>query len=297
MTSLNDTSKRHINSLSDISQKSVETIGIFQNPTEKAFYACAQKVEKITAAIYLVTEVMDPNLPLTGKMRDCALGVLSACYGLLDGNLNARNVATAIVKIEEVMSLVGVGKIAHHLSEMNADVIASELGKVRDILTGEHAILIEKQSSYQPSMQGNQSALSRQIFSDAQFDQVSRERELIHTIGKPRSEAIGNREGEIKTTFKTTSLSDMSDRNGNQNDMSDIKTTSKTTSEFITVTDTKSEILSFIKSNGVTSLSDIKRVLPELSDKTLQRNLMKLIELKLIIREGNKRWTTYRIAK
>ncbi|MDB4984170.1 MAG: seg [Patescibacteria group bacterium] len=297
MSSINDTSKRHIGSVNDTNDKSVNTIGIFQNPMEKAFYACAQKIEKIVSAVYLVTDVMEPDLPLTRTLRDRAIGILSACYGLLDGELHARNVAIAIVKIEEVMSLVGVGRIAHHISEMNANVIEQELSKVRNVLTGEHAILVEKYASYQKNDQTVQPQISRNVFSDGLFDQVSRERELIHNVGRSRSESSLRMLPQIKTTFINDTEENVVYKNDIGNQEQKIKTTFKTTPQKITVPDRKYEIIEAIKKNGNTTINDIKLSVPGMSDKTLQRHLAKLIELGLIVREGNKRWTTYSIPK
>ena len=40
-------------------------------------------------------------------------------------------------------------------------------------------------------------------------------------------------------------------------------------------------------------LNDIKAIIPNLSDKTLQRELMSLIDEGVIVRKGEKRWARY----
>lgn len=293
MTSINDISKRHMSPINDIGNKSIETIGIFKNPTEKSFYACAQKIEKIVTAIYLVTDVMDPDLPLTRSLRDKSLGILAVCYALVDDMVNPRSVALGIVKIEEVMSLVGIGRIAHHISEMNADIIENELSKVRGIMLGEHTILNERYATYQRVSSVSQPVLARDVIADTLFDQVSKERSLIHNVGR------GDLVSSIKTTsgIKTTSINDTNETTISQNDTSKDKTTIKTTVQKITTPDKKQELMEIIKKNKNATINDIKIFFPDISDKTLQRMIAKLIEMKLIVREGNKRWATYSIVK
>ena len=297
MTSINDISKRHMSSINDTGKKSMETIGIFQNPTEKSFYACAQKVEKIVTAIYLVTDVMDSELPLTRSLRDKSLGLLATCYALVDDMVSPRSVALGIVKIEEVMSLVGIGRITHHISEMNADIIETELSKVRMIMLGEHGILNERYTAYNRTSSVSQPVVSRDIVADNVFDQVSRERSVIHNVGRGESISLIKTTPVIKTTFKTTPINDMSEKIENQNDINKDKTTFKTTVQKITIPDRKHEILEIIKKNKNATINDIKIFFSDMSDKTLQRNIAKLIEMRLISREGNKRWATYSVVK
>lgn len=60
--------------------------------------------------------------------------------------------------------------------------------------------------------------------------------------------------------------------------------------------DRKQEILSVIRSRTVSTLADIKSLVTAYSEKTIQRDLNEMVEMGVIKKEGNKRWTTYKIA-
>jgi hypothetical protein len=55
-------------------------------------------------------------------------------------------------------------------------------------------------------------------------------------------------------------------------------------------------ILDFVRKNRGASIKDISRVIKDCSEKTIQRELNTLIEQGAIIREGERRWSTYRLA-
>ncbi len=60
--------------------------------------------------------------------------------------------------------------------------------------------------------------------------------------------------------------------------------------------DRASVILDFVRKSDGVSIKDISRVVQGCSEKTIQRELGSLIEQGLIIREGERRWSTYRSA-
>lgn len=296
MKNQNDTVKRHDLNQSDTGLKSLAVVGIFSNPTEKTLYACTQKIEKIVAGIYLITDVMDESLSLTATLRDRALVLLTSCYNLLDTAISPKSLARVAIHIEEVSSLVGIGRIAHHISDMNAAIIENEFARVREVIIGEHKVLSDKVSAYQAVDQTPQSVLEHKVIQDELFDRISNERKLIHMAQRIKTQVRPLTPSPFKTTFKTTSISNVEQdvvykKSPNPEDSN--KTTFKTAVSKITTIDRKEEILNIVKSHKNASITDIKKFLTDVSDKTLQRELVKMIEMGLIRREGNKRWATY----
>jgi hypothetical protein len=55
-------------------------------------------------------------------------------------------------------------------------------------------------------------------------------------------------------------------------------------------------ILSIIRARGTVSIKDISDSITDCSEKTIQRELMSLIDERLIIREGERRWSKYSLA-
>ncbi|MDZ4225877.1 MAG: DeoR family transcriptional regulator [Patescibacteria group bacterium] len=53
-------------------------------------------------------------------------------------------------------------------------------------------------------------------------------------------------------------------------------------------------ILDFVKTNNEVSIKDIAAVVRDCSEKTIQRDLNTMIERGLVVRQGERRWSTYR---
>lgn len=58
----------------------------------------------------------------------------------------------------------------------------------------------------------------------------------------------------------------------------------------------RERILSFLKDNHGATIKDIMSVVPDCSEKTVQRELIQLIKDNAITREGERRWSTYSVA-
>ncbi|MEN9390299.1 MAG: hypothetical protein RLZZ283_399 [Candidatus Parcubacteria bacterium] len=58
----------------------------------------------------------------------------------------------------------------------------------------------------------------------------------------------------------------------------------------------KSEILSLFSKKDKVSVNDVMTVLSNMSNKTAQRILMSMVQDGTLVKEGDKRWTTYKLA-
>jgi hypothetical protein len=206
MKGYNDVSKRQEDKsqgqINDIRKEVLFYNDIFTNPLEKTFYIYSRKVEKIVTALYLVTDVMDAELPLTRSLRTESLDLLNACYQLLTGNakLAPSEITRVLVRVEHVTSLISIGKIAHHISEMNAQVLVVELQKVAQLIVLDAQDLNQKYTSYlyprNQSGESTQPVLSHAILDDSSFDEIERL--------KKRTQQSQRLVNDIKTTLTTS---------------------------------------------------------------------------------------------
>jgi len=58
----------------------------------------------------------------------------------------------------------------------------------------------------------------------------------------------------------------------------------------------RTQIITYVKSHGESSIKDISRAVPHVSSKTVQRELSGLVRSGLLQREGDRRWSRYRVA-
>ncbi len=276
MNNQNDISKRHDDIQNDIFQKSVYLDTFFKNPLEKSLYIAAKKIEKIVGAIYLVTDVMGNDLPLTASLRTESIDLLANSFDLIahDQTPTAREMLDISIRLDHVASLVRIGLLAHHISPMNADILLSELDSVSKVIVDIIKDRNKEESGFIFSrVDINQPLITQSFIQDPLFDSV-----VEHYDSK-------RHQNDIKTTL--VKQKDI------QNDIEEIKTTFQ---KDIIKIDRKQDILKILRSKNSGTLADIKGWIPGVSDKTLQRELSELIAMNLVKKEGNKRWTTYRIV-
>ena len=298
MKGQNDVSKRQeeggSQSLNDIRKEVLFYNDIFTNPLEKSFFVYSRKIEKIVTALYLVTDVMDPELPLTRSLRSESLDLLNACYQILTGTgkLAPTEMTRILVRLEHVTSLISIGRISHHISEMNAQVLIVELQKVTQLIALDTQELTQKYTSYlYPRNHGVESV--QPVVSHATLDDASFE-ELEKT--KKRQTTPNRQVNDIKTTL-TTFSSESKKVGENKKDISSSVPVVKTTLRMSSGDpDRKQSILNVIKSHKNASMQDIQKFVTGCSDKTLQRELVSLIASGQIRKIGDKRWATYHVV-
>ncbi len=323
----NDISKRHTdNHQNDMYRQSPTLLDIFTNQGERALFSYTLKVEKIVAALYLITDVMDADLPLTGAIRGESLDLLNACYRLLtQANVQTpAEISRVVVRIEHVMSLVSIGRIAHHISDMNAQIILAELTRVLELINGEIKIVAKRYATYNHHTGEAQPVISHKILDDVLFDRVAQERKVVHAAHHTRTNtqaghsqpahSLGSPQklqspvqsiNDIKTTFSSpTSRNDVLNNEvkilGDKS-QEKIKTTFKTTESKKAAisgigTSRRDEILKVVRSHKDATINDIRSFVMDCSEKTIQREIAALISLGLITKQGDKRWATYQLA-
>lgn len=297
MINQNDISKRHADIQNDIGNKSLEIIGFFKNPSQKNLVSAIKKLEKIVAGIYLVTDVMDSGLPLTQQLRQESLVILSAGYRTIEKTnfLCAEQVSMWGVQVDYLLGLVRIGTIAHHISTMNGEILSKELEKITTVIFSEAQALasIEKNKMI-PGISIDQPLVPHTVMRDDLFEDILKHAEskrhqndikttLSHQLFQ---NDISKRHDETKRHFKTTLEKNHQNNNENRNLVKN---------EVLEKIDRKQKIITLIKNQGVITTGDIKKALPEMSDKMIQREIAHLIEIKMIRKNGNKRWATYQL--
>lgn len=298
MKTNNDVSKRHGEStdqfINDTRKEVLFYNDIFSNALEKSFFVYSRKIEKIVTALYLVTDVMDADLPLTRSLRSESLDLLNACYQILTntGKLVPTEMTRIVVRLEHVTSLISIGRIAHHISEMNAQVLMGELQKVIQLIVLDTQELSQKYTSYlYPRNHGSETAqpvVSHATLDDASFEELEKAKKRQSMPTRPIN--------DIKTTLATFTP-ELKKQAENTKDTTVVDTQIKTTSPIGKGDpDRKQSILNVIRSHKNASMQDIQKFVTGCSDKTLQRELVSLIASGQIRKVGDKRWATYHVV-
>jgi DNA-binding transcriptional ArsR family regulator len=179
--------------------------------------------------------------------------------GLIDAAVLPSGVARSKLSVEllTLSSVLSIARTSGILSAMNTELIARET----------HTLLQEVAAYEEPRLSLEESptlsGIAKKAVSYTATQSAKAEPHLL--AGKQG----GGDKGHIKDIRDTTMES---------------------------VKDRRDTIMSVIKNKGVASIKDISTVILGVSEKTIQRELLSLVESGLVIKKGERRWSTYSLA-
>lgn len=228
-----------------------------------------KKTEKLVTALYMVTDCMDTDDALKGKLRQLGVELLSDMYKLstLTPMDKHPHISASLSRVDEIISFVEIAYTIGFISEMNTAILKKEF-----------MILIAELESHQRKDKHFTFTLDEQMFS-------------LPTSAENNTKNNENSLKDKRTTFNTMSFT-----NSNGHNFS-ARPPIRQVSEKKDRTD---RILVFLKDkgnlpaeNGGVSIKDISSSFTDCSEKTIQRELNTLVSKGQIKKTGSKRWSKY----
>ncbi|MCB9805979.1 DeoR family transcriptional regulator [Candidatus Nomurabacteria bacterium] len=236
-----------------------------------------KKTERVAAALYLISESFPVREPLRWSIRTGAGDIIKDLLTTVDQpSVESSNKLKDIKKkMFELSSYVSVANISGLVSNMNSSILLQEMDNLTTALDFE----IKRHPSVDDSIA-------------IDFFETD-----IKDIKKTHK---GQKEDETKTVtgvYKNFSNSESGSR-GVDSTMSFIKQTKQGSSSEKEIanksfSNRKADILDILKSDGKVSIKDISDKIAGCSEKTIQRDLIQLINEGLVIKEGERRWSKY----
>lgn len=220
----------------------------------------------------MVTEIIDKNEPIRHKLRALATDLLS---DTLANQFNSRtNVLMDInKKITEIMSFMDIASTIGMISEMNNRILKNEFILLKKSLN------IEENSVWLEEFLSENKSIGHDIMSDR------------------NSVRIGVQKGEsLLSALKKIDNNNLSDRSLEYKKNNENKKESFDKLKL----ERRYEIMAVIRHmpEGAT-ISDIRSkgqgILKEIGEKTLQRELVSMTKDGVLNKEGEKRWSKYRV--
>lgn len=280
MNNQNDTQKTYTNINN---QGSV--LNAISLPNMSFFDFISKRTEKLVTALYMVSDCMDSDDFLKGKLRALGVELLSDTYHLSIGSTLEKNTNLVINRVHEILSFIEISYTMGYISEMNSSILKNEfISLVNDIKSNQ-----EKTKSFAFK-------LDETMFSIKQKDD-------IQIDNKKNGLILSDNHFQKDNQIKRTSLNELSFIN-NSNSLKTLK--DKRTTKPLHIIDNKSirtdKMLSFIKNftiktgkNEIT-IKDIVNAFSGISEKTIQRDLTHLVSNKQLTKSGNKRWSRYSVV-
>jgi hypothetical protein len=260
------------------------------------------KTDKLVAALYMVTDIIDKDEPLRNKLRTLGTEIISD-MSLVRRDFSGYTVSLIISKISEIMSFLDIAFAVSIISEMNCNILRKEFSEL------DHSI---KESIDNAGI--NKSTLNRRVNLSEFFktpllneEGVGGGNSLITTSPFGHSSSTRRREiskghtsiGVQKGSTLMKALSRVRE--------SDIKTNHHSANDFdLLKKQRRNDILSIIRIIGMgATIKDIKdkakanssqfSALASCGEKTLQRELVSMVKDNVLEKTGEKRWSKYSI--
>lgn len=232
---------------------------IFNNVFEKDIRRVFiyKKAERLAKAIHLITPAFSDTVSLKNRIDTIAIGLVDAA------TLPSSTARAALSReLLTLSSILSIAQSSGLLSSMNAELIARET----------HLLLQEVSEYEEPRVSFDEtptlSGIAKKAFSTESPQKPPAHKQLTQIV----------RSAETRTTVRKGHIKDIS----NPSD--------------IHIKDRTEAVLSVIRNRGVASIKDISTIIRDVSEKTIQRELMALVAAGTINKQGERRWSTYSLV-
>lgn len=244
-----------------------------------------KKIEKISQAIYLVSNHLKDNEPLKWELRKESIGFLSCIRSLneegADDNLPPDLVIDALsTYARDLISLLSLAVVAGLITRTNGAIISGEIevlilsfkSSAGDTVAKTGFILSHDFFAADPELQEH---LSFKNSKGQSIDFLNEGRkaalnEKLPFVQKTKTEG-GKTAAKNKSEIADESAGSIKDKKDNR----------------------QMRIIDLLRSRSNLSVKDFVSVIPDCSEKTIQRELLELVDKGIIKKEGERRWSTY----
>ena len=239
-----------------------------------------KKTEKIGTAIYMVTDFMSESEPLRVELRTLAISLLSKTRRL---STKATEPDYAIVDdishgSESIISFINLAVTIGLVSSMNGNILKKELEKnVKELVSlySDKRVSITTHPGY-----------ANIILSEDMFN-IS-EKEEVKKIDFNKGQEKNNPENSNNVLYNRQEKSDVNKENN-------ATMSSKTSTLGIKIA-RRNDVLNIVQVKGQVSVKDIVLMLKDVGEKTVQRELHSLVSEGVLRKEGEKRWSVYKLV-
>ena len=259
------------------------------------------KAEKLVTAVYMITNFLSDKEPMKWKLRDSCLSMLSKATVLKGKSDQERSdiLVNILNLIKEVLSLLEIAHLSGFISEMNYLVLKREY------------VFIKKQIE---SREEIKNSLGKFSFSESFFEtkQISLPTENAEKITSNNiagrgahqpSDSLGNFSNGNRQNF--TKLKEPC---GNQKDtilfdkikdndsVSLKKENKRLTGVNVTKNKRREIIIQILKDKKDLTIKDISLKITNCSEKTIQRELVSMLQDGVLKKTGERRWSRYSLS-
>lgn len=242
---------------------------------DQSFLFIVKKTEKFSIVTYLITDKIVESDPLKWDLRKLGNDLYKEVMSLRKVNFeNGTTVHNKVCDVSEtITTLLAHYEIALHaryISAMNYEIIKDELSK-----------LYEYVDRYvQEKSLGSVFKIKDHMF-EVEVKGQKKSESVKRNIQKRKFLKEEDGSGDTKKVFYKEKYSTSSKERNIKSPL--IKNARK------------EDIIRIVKDKGSVSIKDVSSLIKDCSEKTIQRELLALVKDNILIKEGERRWSTYRL--
>lgn len=311
-----------------------------------SFYVL-RKAEKLTTALYLVTDILSDKEPLKWKTRESGVEVLEDVSSAMSApfGVKAKMLGATMQKIDHVVSFLDIASSSRMITEMNAGVLkreyltfkdgveaewtrAEESGRAligSDFFNDDHEVkkevppaLFFRPLPVMPKRDAQQNAVRESAEKPIARDDILKGDQEIAAVKSvasepprklfiptPRSlpreevkEAAPQVKSDEKVIAEVSEVRALPERAGREprpimvgkellfRPLTDVARD-----------DRRKIILALLKQKPAVTVGDISKSITGVSEKTIQRELLAMVAENILLKRGERRWSTYSLRE
>ncbi len=248
-----------------------------------------KKLEKLASAVYLLTSFFADAEPMKWKLRALAADLVSAGQYIRDNHSSENTRAKLEIRdmTAEILSQLEVAKNASLISPANHALISEEFNKLLTIL--------ELPRGYVSSGDGvvlSSNFFAPELTAPSETPQIGEKFEENYIKDKKTNDLL---DFPMSDNFRVTSK----DNSIGQN-VSDSPQVQKSLKDFSPVSVKKNSrrsiIINLLKRKKEIMIKDVSPLISGCSEKTIQRELLAMVDDGILKKIGEKRWSRYSLA-
>lgn len=254
-----------------------------------------KKAEKLASALYVVTNLIDNKEILRSLLREKSINIFLTIMQLqkmslinkstLKGDTSAKtedvSLDTILSSITEVVSLLEIANVSRYISEMNFSVLKLEYIDLGTLIKTKREDIISDNVQ-----------LPKEFFDVPNLYET---RAIKQGIAKKEKKVSIKDTSNTQKVFRTD-IQKNSFVKDTSNFVEKIKRDTHLKTADIRHSNRRSTILELLQNKAFVTVKDVNDAIQGCSSKTLQRELLSLVNEGILKKEGERRWSTYSLA-
>lgn len=239
--------------------------------------ALQTRMQKITTALYLVSDLLSDTEPLKAHIRNLSVDTLASIgtLSLVSPSQGKRMVTEIQNLLDQLTDSLSVCVAVGFVSDMNFKLLTSSLLHLRDDLNKKFAVL-------------NGTDAHKASFLNRGVEEFVLPQGLLDLD----TTNTGKSDKQTKKTF-SSAVSPVKKTEQKTTTLRSVRTESASAP----YNEREQIVLQFIQQKqDEVSVSEVSELFPETSEKTIQRLLVKMVEEGALTKTGEKRWSRYRAS-